>query len=101
MNDECQNYVRVDNRDIRCVGKLGHKGKCDPYANPDPPSTPEFIWEMRSLLSQLRAKWSEFPSGATDCSQRQYAHYNNVSSMIDVLQRNIEFANDELKREEA
>ena len=33
---ECQNYVRVDNRDIRCVGELGHRGECDPYANPDP-----------------------------------------------------------------
>ena len=43
MNTGCQNYVRVDNRDIRCVGKLGHRGECNPYANPDPPSV--FGWE--------------------------------------------------------
>ena len=59
--------------------------------------TPEFIWEMRDLLTKLQTTWSKFPSGASDCSQRQYSHYNNVSSMIDMLRRNVEFANDELK----
>jgi hypothetical protein len=60
--------------------------------------TPEFIWEMRDLVNRLRITWSKFPSGASDCSQRQYGHYNNVSMMIDLLQRNIEFANEELRR---
>lgn len=59
--------------------------------------TPEFIWDMRNLISQLQTTWNNFPSGASDCSQRQYAHYNNVSSMIDMLRRNVEFAAEELK----
>jgi hypothetical protein len=102
MNDEYQNYVRVYNRDIRCVGKLGHKGECNPFSNPDPPSTtkptPEFIWEMREKIGELRRVWSNFPSGASDCSQRQYAHYNQVSSLIDIISRSVELASDELKR---
>ena len=64
-------------------------------------STPEFIWEMRAKISELRLVWDKFPSGASDCSQRQYAHYNNVSSMIDMIQRTVEFACNELKREAA
>jgi hypothetical protein len=62
--------------------------------------TPEFIWEMRSQISQLQNTWSKFPSGSSDCSNKQYAHYNNVSSMIDMLRRNVEFAAEELKRGE-
>ena len=60
--------------------------------------TPEFIWEMRQKIVELQSVWSKFPSGASTCSQREYAHYNNVSTMIDMLSRNVEFANDELRR---
>lgn len=59
--------------------------------------TPEFIWDMRRLIGELQSTWSKFPSGASNCSPIQYGHYNNVSSMIDMIRRNVEFANESLK----
>ncbi len=61
--------------------------------------TPEFIWEMRDLVSKIQDKWSEFPSTAEQCNSEQYAHYNNVSRIIDILRSNIEFANETLTKE--
>lgn len=61
--------------------------------------TPDFIWDMRNQLRKLQTTWNKFPSGKSSCSPRQYAHYNNVASIIEILNRNVEFAAEELRRD--
>lgn len=59
--------------------------------------TPDFIWDMRVKLREASRIWSEFPQKATDT---QYSHYNNVRSLLDILERSVELANQELIKEE-
>lgn len=60
-------------------------------------TTPDFIWDMRVKLREASRIWSEFPQKATAI---QYSHYNNVRSLLDILERSVEMANQELIKEE-